>query len=280
MGLDLVERRPTHFPPQGKPWGTVLVANAMAVRQGFYAAYARFLAANGLHVTTFDYSIPHTDITVDHWIGDIAAMLVEARNPAPHLPLLYVGHSLGGQLIGMTPGNEAVRASLHITAGSGYYKFNDRMPIRVRLLWFLYMPILTPLFGYFPGKTVRAVGDLPRGVTWQWRRWCLQHDYLLTEREAWRAAYAKFNAPILSISFEDDDLNTRNGIDYLHSSYTGSDVVRRHIQPREVGRQRIGHFGFFNEKCREPLWLETLEWLRGQASPSSESTTLVRPTYA
>jgi predicted alpha/beta hydrolase len=190
-------------------------------------------------------------------------MLVAAREPAPDLPLFFLGHSLGGQLIGVVPGSQAVRASLHITAGSGYYKFNDRMPILVRALWFVYMPLFTPLFGYFPGKMLRAVGDLPRGVTWQWRRWCLHPDYLLSE-ERYRAAYARFTAPVLSLSFEDDDINTKNGIDFIHSSYPN--VIRRHIHPRDVGQERIGHFGFFNERCREPLWHDALEWFHKSVS--------------
>ena len=263
MGLDLIGRRPTRFPAEGRPWATLLIGGAMAVRQEFYAAFARFLAKNGIHVLTFDYAVPDTDVTVSDWAErDLAAMLVEARKPAPDLPLLFLGHSLGGQLIGVVPGNEAVRASLHIAAGSGYYKFNDRMPILVRALWFVYMPVFTPLFGYFPGRMLRAVGDLPRGVTWQWRRWCLHPEYLLSEPRA-RESYSRFEAPILSISFEDDDLNTKNGIDHLHSSYPH--VTRRHIAPRDVGPSRIGHFGFFNERCREPLWNEALEWLRAQA---------------
>lgn len=277
MGLHLIERRPTRFAAQGPAWATVLFGNAMGVRQEFYAAFARFLAANGVHVLTFDFAIPDTDVTVTDWAEkDLAAMLVEARKPAPNLPLLFMGHSLGGQLIGVTPGNEAVRASLHVTAGSGYYKYNDRMPLRVRLLWFVFMPLLTPLFGYFPGKALRMVGDLPRGVTWQWRRWCLDPDYLLSEGEAARAAYARFNAPIFSYSFEDDDINTRPGIDYLHSCYRGAQVIRRHVHPRDVGLDRIGHFGFFSEKCRETLWKDALDWLRSQASPASQTTVPAR----
>lgn len=264
MGLDLVERSPTRFAAQGDAWATLLIANAMAVKQTFYHPFARFLAANGIHVTTFDYAIPDTEVTVTDWIEkDLAAMLAHARAQAPGLPLLYVGHSLGGQLIGVTPGNDAIRAALHVTAGSGYYKFNDRMPLLVRMLWFVYMPLFTPLFGYFPGKALRAVGDLPRGVTWQWRDWCLKRDYLLEDNDEFRARYARFTAPILSISFEDDDINTKPGIDHLHSSYPN--VTRRHVHPREAGQQRIGHFGFFNERCREPLWSDALAWLRKAA---------------
>ena len=267
------------FPAERDAWATILFGNAMGVRKEFYAAFARFLAANGLHVLTFDFRIPDNDVTVADWAEkDLAAMLVEARKAAPGLPLLFMGHSLGGQLIGVVPGNEAVRASVHVTRGSGYYKLNDRMPIRVRLLWFVIMPLLTPIFGYFPGKALRMVGDLPRGVTWQWRRWCLHPDYLLCESAAWRAAYARFDAPILSLSFEDDEINPKRAIDSLDAFYPN--VVRRHIHPRDVGQQRIGHFGFFNEKCRDPLWLEVLAWLRAQADRAAKPTPLEREPQA
>src|SRR5206468_701688 len=139
LGLGLVERRPTRFAAQGKPWATMLVGNAMAVPQDYYHAIARFFAANGVHVTTFDYAVPHTDVTVTDWVTDLQEMLVEARKPAPQLPLVYLGHSLGGQLVGVTPGKDAIAASLHITTGSGYYRFNDRMPVLVRMLWFVLM---------------------------------------------------------------------------------------------------------------------------------------------
>ena len=87
-----------------------------------------------------------------------------------------------------------VDAVIGVTAGSGWYRHNDRMPLRVRFFWHVAVPLLTPLFGYFPGKAIRMVGDLPKGVALQWRRWCLHPDYLLSEGEASRAAYARFSA--------------------------------------------------------------------------------------
>jgi len=45
VGLDLVERSPTRFAAQGDAWATLLIANAMAVKQTFYHPFARFLAA-------------------------------------------------------------------------------------------------------------------------------------------------------------------------------------------------------------------------------------------
>ena len=108
----------------------------MGVRQDFYHPYAKYLAANGVHVLTFDYrgmgwSRPPGTCAASRRrerLGGAGprrdAERGTRRRPesAAHL---HVGHSLGGQLLGVLPGNARVRAALTVTAGSGYYKFND-----------------------------------------------------------------------------------------------------------------------------------------------------------
>ena len=285
--VDGYELAVTRFPAQGKAWATMCIAAAMGVKRDFYAPLARFFAENGIHVLTFDYrgmggsrrgKLSDLECDVRTWIErDLAAMLAEARNPDPYLPLLYVGHSLGGQVLGVTPGREAVRAMVTVNAGSGYYRLNDKLKLRLRLLWFVFFPLFTRLFGYFPGKRLRMVGDLPRGVAHQWRRWCLHREYLLAEGDAWRMKMAQMNAPILRYSFSDDDMITERATDSLHSFYRGARIDRRHISPAQVGEKRIGHFGFFNPRNRDKLWREALEWLRNEVRPGGMSTTLEIP---
>ncbi len=266
----------TRFPAEGRAWATMLCAGAMGVRQDFYAPFARFLSQNGVHVLTFDYrgmgwsrrgSLKGFEATVSDWTEkDFDAMLGEAGKAAPDLPLLLLGHSLGGQIFGTAPGNENVDAAVHVTAGSGWYRFNVRMRLRVRLLWWVTMPLLTALCGYFPGKTLRIVGDLPKGVARQWRRWCLSPDYLLCEGEAARKAFERVRAPILSYSFADDALISRRAIDSLHDFYRNARVTRRHLSLSDVGAARIGHFGFFSDRHRTTLWKDALDWLRAEAA--------------
>jgi len=265
----------TRYPAQGEAWATMCVAPAMGVRQDFYEPLARFFAQHGVHVLTFDYhgmgwsrpkKLSDFQGTVSDWAEmDLSPMLAHARAPAPHLPLLMLGHSLGGQILGITPDNAAVRASLHVTAGSGWYKLNDRMPTQVRMLWFALMPALLPLFGYFPGKRLRIVGDLPLHVAWQWRRWCLHPDYVLSEKGA-RAAFDRVKAPILSYSFADDPLITRAAVESLNGFYRNAVLEHRHVTPGEIGAERIGHFGFFTAESRDTLWKQSLAWLRAKAA--------------
>ncbi len=153
-----------------------------------------------------------------------------------------------------------------VTAGSGWYRLNEHMPLRVRIFWFVAIPLLTPLFGYFPGRRLGMVGDLPAGVAWQWRRWATHRDYLLCEGDAMRRRFDSVTAPVLGFSFADDPMLTRRAIDVLHGYYRFAQVERRHVAPGDAGRRRIGHVGYFLPESRDNLWRETLEWLRGKAA--------------
>ena len=267
----------TRFPAQGDAWGTMLIIGAMGVRQDFYAPLARFFAANGIHVLAFDYrgmgwsragGLRGFEATLTDWATqDMDAMLAEARKPAPHLPLLVLGHSLGGQFIALAPRSREVAALLTVTAGSGWFRHNHRIPVRVRLFWFVMIPLLTPIFGYFPGKALRMVGELPRGVAWRWRRWCLHPEYLMHEGESARAALAGLAIPIRGYSFEDDDIVTRPAIDQLHGFYSAARLERAHVRPADIGERRIGHFGFFHERSRATFWPEALAWLSAKVVP-------------
>lgn len=269
----------TRFTAKATPWATLVIAGAMGVRQDFYAPLARWLSDNGVHTLTFDYrgmgrsrrgSLRDVDSDVSAWAErDLNAMLFEAQSMDPRLPLFYLGHSLGGQVLGVLPDAGRVRAAVTVTAGSGYYKLNDRMPLRVRFLWFAAIPALTPLFGYFPGKALRIVGDLPRGVALQWRRWCLHPEYLLAEGERYREAFKRVAIPMRGYSFEDDPMIQRAAVDHLHTFYSAAQVERRHIEPAEVGARGIGHFGFFSERSRDTLWRESLDWLRARAAATA-----------
>ena len=265
----------TRFPARAEPWATVVIAGAMGVRQDFYAPLARFLAAQGVHAVTFDYRgigasrrgplrALRADVT-DWARKDLHAVLDQAQGLAAELPLAVVGHSLGGQILGILPQPSRVRAALTVNAGSGWYRFNRHMWWQVRIFWFAAVPLLTPLFGYFPGRRLRMVGDLPKGVALQWRRWCMHREYLLSEGEPMREAFGRFRAPILAISFEDDEMITRAAVDEMHRHYSLAAIERRHFGPEETGR-RVGHFGFFAEASGESLWGPSLAWLRGAVS--------------
>ena len=92
----------------------------------------------------------------------------------PERPLYLLGHSLGAQLPGLLNNQHKVSGMLSVAAGSGYWRENAPQLKRIVFyFWFVLVPLATGLCGYFPGRKLRKVGDLPAGVVMQWRKWCL-----------------------------------------------------------------------------------------------------------
>jgi predicted alpha/beta hydrolase len=253
------------FEPSGPPKASVIIPSAMGAAQNFYARFAEWLAAQGYAVITFDYrgiglsappSLRGFQINIVDWARqDCAAVIDFAKTQQPNLPLYWIGHSLGGQLIGLIPNRQQIDRVIAVAAGSGYWRENAWPTKRYVLwLWYVAAPLATSLFGYFPGKRLRKVGDLPAGVIGQWRRWCLSPDYLGSEGDETRAAYASVRVPMLSLYFTDDEIMSAESIRLMHALYTSAPVEYRRISPAEVGVRRIGHFGFFRAQSEQTLW--------------------------
>lgn len=265
--------------PGGHARATVIIAPAMGVPQSWYEPLAKWLAGHGYRVVTFDYrgmgaSRPDTlrgfPATVVDWARhDGRAVIEHVRSVAPDQPVIWLGHSVGGQILGFVPNHDAIDRIVTIAAGSGYWRDNaPALRRRVWLLWYVFGPLLTPVFGYFPGQRLNMVGDLPRGVIRQWRRWCLHPDYAAGVEPGAREGFADIRSPIISLSFTDDELMSYQSIRSLHGLFTNAPCRIIRISPDMAGTHRIGHFGFFRSEQRERLWTShLLPALTGQTTP-------------
>ncbi len=91
-----------------------------------------------------------------------------------NLPLGYIGHSFGGQALGLLANNIEVSRALLIAAQAAYWKLMAS-PERYRvytMMNFIGSP-LTRLLGYAPGWS--GIGeDLPKDVFLQWAGWVME----------------------------------------------------------------------------------------------------------
>ncbi len=261
------------FAPSGAPRASVVFGPAMAVPQAFYAPFAAFLAAQGYAVWTFDYrgtgeslkgSMRGVKADLSDWLKlDYDAVLHAAGSEG--IPVYLVGHSLGGQVAPLLPSRDKVAGLINIAVGSGSLRHNvPSLRRKAPLMWHVMAPILCPLFGYFPGAKIGVIGDLPTGAMFQWRRWCLTPDYLLTGEPGAREAYASADYPVLALTFADDELLLEEGSRMLHDAYLKEEVDYRVIVAAEHGHKRIGHFGFFKPQSQPTLWPMVSGWLDSQ----------------
>ena len=268
------------YEPEGRVEGNVVIGGAMGVRQEFYAPFAAWLAGQGWRVTTFDYrgsgdsappSLRGFRADLFDWTRDYDAAIDHAHAALPGAPLYLLGHSLGAQLPGLLANQDKVSGLLSVAAGSGYWRENAPQLRRMVLyFWFVLVPVATRLFGYFPGRKLRKVGDLPTGVIMQWRRWCLNPRYSVgAEGESARQAYARARFPVLALSMSDDEMMTLEGTRSLVSLYENAPHRIERFAPADLAVRRIGHFGPFRAEQETRLWPRMAERLRNLAAPQA-----------
>jgi predicted alpha/beta hydrolase len=260
------------FDPPGPARASVVIAPAMAISQSFYAGFAAWLAGQGHVVWTFDYRGTGESLhgsrrgapgDLSDWLSkDYDAALQYASASHPDLPLFAVGHSFGGQCAPLLPSRGLLRGLVDVACGSGAMRHNTPPTRRLApLLWYLLVPVLCPLFGYFPGARFGVIGDVPTGAMRQWRRWCLSPDYLLSGEPGARAAYASASHPVLALTIADDELLLEAGARLLHDAYRPGLVDYRVLSPSDYRLQRIGHAGFFRAQSEPQLWPLVRNWI-------------------
>jgi predicted alpha/beta hydrolase len=269
------------FLPRGAKRHAVLINSATAVPRKIYRGFAGYLARRGCAVLTYDYrgigdsrqkalvgynqpkSLVGFKASMSDWAAlDVTAAVAWMRQRYKTLPLNYVGHSFGGQALGLLSNNREVSRALLIAAQAGYWKLMDT-PERYRvyaLLNYVGTP-LTWLMGYAPGWS--GLGeDLPKGVFEEWVRWVMSERYLFSDAKLKALAnFPNYHGALRSLCLSDDPWATRPAVELLGSGFTGTKPEIVTITPADAGATKIGHLGFFRPEHRDTLWRGVAEWI-------------------
>jgi predicted alpha/beta hydrolase len=274
------------------PHSTLLINAATGVAARYYSRYAAYLARHGYLVLTYDYrgigasrpaSLRGMHATKHDWGAlDCEAALQALHAQAPALPMMAVCHSIGGFALGLAPSATRIQRALFVGCQYAYWQ-DYRLLVRVPmwLNWHLIMPILTKLFGYFPGKTLRWLEDLPSGVAMEWatrfhptfhkRYHRLKHAQPPAPANELEARMAALNADILAVADARDPFATMSATKRLLDYFRNCRREFVRIKPRRQGLPRLGHFGFFHDRFRDSLWRQSLIWLDTGQTPWPES---------
>jgi predicted alpha/beta hydrolase len=272
----------TLFLPRGAKRHAVLINSATAVPRRIYRNFAGYLARRGCAVLTYDYrgtggsrqkallgynqpkSLVGFKASMSDWAAlDVTAAVSWMRERYSRLPLNYVGHSFGGQALGLLANNGEVSRALLIAAQAGHWKLMAS-PERYRVYAMLNLvgtPV-TRLLGYAPGWS--GLGeDLPKGVFQQWVGWVMRPRYLFDDPNLKALQnFANYRGAMRALCFSDDPWATRPAVELLCSGFTAAKPEILTVAPAELGAKRIGHLGFFRAEHRDTLWRGAAEWMQ------------------
>nr|WP_299345564.1 alpha/beta fold hydrolase [Allomuricauda sp.] len=243
----------------------LIIASATGVKQTYYQRFAEYISANQIIVITFDYegigsslNAPIKTLTnrAEDWgRNDLEHIIDYACHKYPSLKKCILGHSMGGQLIGLTKSALNLDKIILVAAQSGYWKLWSGMGrVKMWLNWYVLFPTLTYLFGYFPGKRISGMENLPKKVAEQWSGWGRNGEYLLSEIPLAHTVFDKIETSITSFSIDDDDYAPKMAVEWMSNKYSKATVKSVHLVPEDFKVKKIGHFGIFRERFRDSLW--------------------------
>ncbi len=265
------------FEPIGSARAVALIAPATGVPQRFYAAFARWLCAQGYAVLTFDYrglaqsrdTVPKQlplGASMRDWMqGDLplAVQAVQARAqrlPGARLPVLWVGHSLGGHALTLQPSLGDIDAALCV---GSQLPAADRWPAGHRrwgaaFFFKTWLPLMVRMHGHLPSWALGGGEALPGAAALDWSRWGQMPNYLASDPDladcyrpgAWRGV-----AHFWCVS-DDWVFGPEPAVQALVDAFAASpgQAALKRVSPQAVGLRRLGHFAPFSRRAGERLW--------------------------
>ena len=244
----------------------IVVSSATGVPQTFYRRFAEYMTQFHYEVLTFDYrgiakSAPQHlkgfKVSYLDWGTLDLAAAIDLQSDQ-HMPVFLVGHSYGGQALGLAPNHHKVTAMYCFGTGAGA-GWAGYMPlkegIKVQVMWNIVFPPLVAIKGYLPWSKLNMGSDLPLGVYQQWRKWCKNPTYLFADPEldAVKQQYAQVQSKIYAVSAQDDDWALPDSRQAFMQHYLNAEMQFIDISPQDYGLKQIGHMGYFRHGA-EKIW--------------------------
>ena len=253
--------------PLTKLKGVIQFNCGTGIPQKVYSNIAIFLTEQGYVTVTYDYrgigdsqpkNLKGFQSRIEDWgIIDMTSVFDWIISQFPNERKIIIGHSMGGQLIGLMENCQKIDKLILIASSTGYWK-DMSSPYKWLMppLWFLFIPFTTFIYGYANAKKIHQGENLPKGVALQWKKWCVNPNYFDDDfqKSNTKLFFNKVKIPLKSIQITDDPIANEITANKILNYYVNAKIEIEKINPIQYGVKKIGHTGFFSRQFRDTLW--------------------------
>lgn len=251
----------------------VLIGPATGVRKRFYNSFSTHLGEQGYGVLTFENrgispehrsKLNDVNASLVSWGQlDLTAAMEKLKDEFPETSYHLIGHSAGGQLIGLMDNAEELSSLFNFASSSGSLH-NMRYPFKLQAWFFLnvFIPVCNLLFKRTNSHWVGMGEPLPKLVASQWSEWCNGLGYVRNEfgRTVDEHKYDVLEFPAMWVHAHDDGIANLDNVRDMARVFTRMNPEIVSLNPTDHNLSQIGHMKFFSKKC-QGLWSLATDWL-------------------
>ncbi|HET6724002.1 MAG TPA: alpha/beta fold hydrolase [Chitinophagaceae bacterium] len=276
----------SYYTPEKTNKKVIVIAPGVGLTHKYYDRFSNFLIQHGFAVVAFDYrgmgkSAPEKltgySANMHQWaVQDINAVLLYVKQHYPGEEIIYIGHCMGGEIIGLSPASQYVNKIVLVSSAltcEKLYPWNRRILLKISksksraMSW---------LLGYAPADKKRKREKIPKGVYLQLANWCDNPNGLFDAFPD--NNYRKINVPLLAYTFTDDWYCPPKAVNELLNHFANASITWYHLKPKEIGLKQVGHIDFFNSEMRSTLWQSLLQWVnKGERKATEENHLKIKP---
>lgn len=262
---DKVSINATLFKGEKKSPHLIIMGPATGAPQYYYKDFAVYASKyRDFDVITFDYRgigkslkvpLKECKATMSDW-GESDLKAVIDWSDKKYNKIFLLGHSVSGQLFPKAKNHQRINAAYFVGSQSAYFgHWRGLFLLQVFVFWFISLPLTSRIYGYMPGWAMWGKVPLPKRVALEWRKWgthpkgVLQGDKKMTDR------FASVKIPLHFVNIMDDRLLAPAAATHaLMHCYKNAVTSYQYIKPKDLGLEKIGHFGFFKSRFQKKLW--------------------------
>lgn len=251
----------------------VMIAPATGIKRQFYKKFAKHLCENEFAVLTFDNRgigesaedpINNGNPSLVNWGRlDMTAVLNYLKTKFPNTDYHLIGHSAGGQLVGLMENAQALKSMFNFGSSSGSLQY-AKYPFKLQS-WFwlnVYIPLSNLIFGHTKSQWVGMGEPLPKKVSQEWARWCNGKGYVKVDLNTTikEHLYDELELDTLWVHASDDEIANEATVKDMIRVYSKIKAEVLTLSPQDYGFKTIGHMQFFSSKKKQ-LWALAVDWL-------------------